>query len=231
MLANEIIRALPPREFKLIGPRLKEVQLEKGALLHDVGQPHPHVYFPAGAIVSYFSGTTEGQTIEVCVVGKEGIVGAASVLSNTAVFRAVVQVEGTAYRLPLEALRQELKRCDVFRGLVMAHINALIVQVAQTAVCNKFHSVEERFCRWLLLAHDRSADRGLALTQDALGRILGTRRATVTVVAGLMQKAGLIKCRRGMIAVVDRRRLEARACECYESIVLAYARMRKPAGM
>ena len=222
-MKNNILRALPARELKLIVPQLKAVDLEKGAVLYEAGEPLTHVYFPAGSMASYLSSTTEGQTIEVCVIGNEGIIGGASLLSDTAAFRALVQIGGPAYKMSTVALRQEFKRCDVLHALLLGYTNALLIQVAQTAVCNKFHSVEERFCRWLLLAQDRAESSQLTLTQDSLARILGTRRASVTVVAGLMQKAGLIRYSRGVIAILDRPRLELAACECYETIAAAYS--------
>jgi CRP-like cAMP-binding protein len=222
-MKNHILRALPPRELKFIVPQLKAVDLEKGAVLFEAGEPLPHVFFPAGAMASYLSSTSEGQTIEVCVIGNEGIIGGSSLLFDIAAFRAVVQIAGPAFRLNTDVLRQECKRCEVLYSLLLTYSNALLIQVAQTAVCNKFHSVEERFCRWLLLAQDRSGSDQLTLTQDGLARILGTRRASVTVVAGMMQKAGLIRYSRGVITILDRPKLELAACECYETIAAAYS--------
>jgi CRP-like cAMP-binding protein len=222
-MKNHILRALPQRELKLVQPQLKLVDLEKTAVLYEAGEPLTHVYFPAGCMASYLSSTAEGQTIEVCVIGNEGIVGGSSLLSDTAAFRAVVQISGPAYRMTTSALRDEFKRCDTLHTVLLGYTNALLIQVAQTAVCNKFHSVEERFCRWLLLAQDRAESSELTLTQDSLARILGTRRASVTVAAGLMQKAGLIRYSRGVIRILDRPRMRVVACECYETIAVAYS--------
>jgi CRP-like cAMP-binding protein len=222
-MKNHILRALPPRELKTIVPHLRVVDLAKGAVLYEPGGQLQHVFFPAGAMASYLSGTEEGQTIEVCVIGNEGLIGGPSLLFDVAAFRAVVQIGGPAYRISTDALRQEYRRSEVLYGLLMRYINALLIQVAQTAVCNKFHSIEERICRWLLLAQDRTGSDQLMLTQDALARILGTRRASVTVAAGRMQKSGLIRYNRGVISIMDRARLEQAACECHETIVGAYS--------
>jgi CRP-like cAMP-binding protein len=226
MLKNEILRSLPAREMKLLNPELQPVNLEKGAVLHEPGESLAHVYFPAGSMVSYLSSTSEGQTIEVCVVGNEGMVGGPAMMSGSTAFRATVQIAGSAFRMTTEALRREFKRSETFHAILLRYTNALLVQVAQTAVCNKFHSVEERLCRWLLIADARSQAKQLTLTQDELARILGTRRASVTVAAGAMQKDGLIKYSRGVIDILDRQRVEQQACECYKTIAAAYERMR-----
>ena len=227
LMKNNILRALPQRELKLIAPQLKVIDLVKGTVLYDAGQPVTHVYFPAGSMASYLSTTTEGQTIEVCVVGNEGVIGGASMLSDSAAFRTVVQIAGPAFQMSAAALSQEFKKCDVLHGLLTFYANALLIQVAQTAVCNKFHSVEQRFCRWLLLARDRTDSDQLTVTQDSLGRILGSRRASVTVVAGLMQKARLISYNRGVITILNRAGLELNACECYETIARAHSHIAK----
>jgi len=222
MMDNEILRSLSTRELKLLTPQLQSIDLEKGAVLYDAGQTLTHVYFPAGCMASYLSSTTEGQTIEVCVVGNEGMVGGPAMLSETAAFRTIVQIGGAAFRMPADALRSEFKRCEGLHNVLLNYTNALLVQMAQTAVCNKFHTVEQRFCRWLLLAADRSRATQLSLTQDELARILGTRRASVTVVAGVMQKAGLIRYSRGVIQILDHARLEQESCECYGIVAGAY---------
>lgn len=222
-MKNRILKALPPKEYRIISPYLHSIVLSRGTVLYEPGEPIRHVYFPNEAMISYLSGTAEGETIEIGVVGNEGVVGIASLLADATAFRASVQIAGSAHRMSRDILRKEFKRCGVLHDLLLRYTNALLIQVAQTAVCNKFHSVEERFCRWLLMAHDRSKFDELAFTQDALARILGTRRASVTVVAGVLQRAGLIKSRRGKIAILDRNRLENATCECYETITAAYS--------
>jgi CRP-like cAMP-binding protein len=222
MMNNHILRSLPKRELKLLAPQLQPINLEKGAVLYDAAQPLTHVYFPAGCMASYLSGTAESRTIDVCVVGSEGMVGGPGMLAEAAAFLTTVQIGGNAFRMAADALWSEFKRCEGLHSALLNYTNALLVQVAQTAVCNKFHSVEQRFCRWLLLAADRSQAKELPFTQDELARILGTRRASVTVVAGVMQKAGLIRYSRGTIRILDSVHLKEEACECYEVIADAY---------
>jgi CRP-like cAMP-binding protein len=186
-------------------------------VLYEVGERISEVHFPDDAMISYLSGTAEGESLEVSVIGNEGVVGIASLLGESTAFRAVVQIPGRAYSMKREVLRREFKRHEGLHRLLLHYTNALIVQLAQTAVCNKFHSVEERFCRWLLMAHDRSVADTLPMTQEALARVLGSRRASVSVVAAAFQKKGAIRYSRGMLRILDRKHLEAASCECYES--------------
>lgn len=223
-MKNRILKALPPKEYRIVAPQLKSVVLPKGIVLYEAGERVGQVYFPEEAMISYLSGTAEGESIEVCVVGNEGVAGLASLLADSTAFRAVVQIPGAAYAIGREFLRREFKRCEVLHRVLLHYTNALLIQVAQTAVCNKFHSVEERFCRWLLMAQDRVDSDKLPLTQDAMARILGSRRASVTVAAGILQKKGIIRYSRGIITILDRRYLESAACECYETISAAHAK-------
>ena len=222
-MKNRILKALPPKEYRIVSPQLKRVELPKGIPLYEAGERISHVYFPEEAMISYLSGTSEGETIEVCVVGNEGVVGLASLFADATAFRAVVQIPGTAYSMSRDLLRKEFRRCDILHRILLQYTNALLVQVAQTAVCNKFHSVEERFCRWLLMAHDGSNSDELLLTQDAIARVLGSRRASVTVVAGNLQRRGVIRYTRGVLTVLERKYLASCACECYETISAAHS--------
>ncbi len=225
-MKNRILKALPQKEYKTISAHLKRVELPKGMVLYEAGEQITQVYFPDQAMISYLSGTSDGETIEVCVVGNEGIVGLAALLADSTAFRAIVQIPGPAYSMSRELLRKEFKRCDVLHRLLLHYTNALLVQVAQTAVCNKFHSVEQRFCRWLLMAQDRSDSNKLPLTQDAIARVLGSRRASVTVVAGSLQRKGVIRYTRGILTIIDRKYLESTTCECYETIFAVHSTMR-----
>jgi CRP-like cAMP-binding protein len=224
-MTNRILKALPPKEHRILLPQLKPVVLTKGTVLYEAGEKIAQVYFPESAMVSYLSGTSEGETIEVCVVGNEGIVGLASLLSDSTAFRAVVQISGNAFSLSQEVLRKEFKRCDALHKLLLDYTNSLLVQVAQTAVCNKFHSVQERFSRWLLMASERVGSNQLPMTQDAMARVLGSRRASVTVVAGALQRKGVIRYTRGVVTILDRKYLESAACECYETILAAQSKI------
>jgi CRP-like cAMP-binding protein len=221
-MKNRILKAIPSRELRVISSQLKPVMLAKGAVLYEAGQLIDDVYLPEDAIVSYLSGTAAGETIEVGVVGNEGIVGIAGLLGEVTAFRAVVQIPGHASSLRRDLLRKEFRRQEVLHRVLLQYTNALVVQIAQTAVCNKFHSVEERFCRWLLMAHDRASSDTLPMTQESVARILGSRRASVSVVAASFQEKGAIRYSRGMIRVLDRKYLEAASCECYEIITAAH---------
>jgi CRP-like cAMP-binding protein len=224
-MKNRIIKALPLKEYRLVTAQLKPVELTQGAVLCEAGERIEDVYFPEEATVSYLSGTADGETLEVCVIGNEGVVGVASLLAERTAFRAVVQLPGRAYKLKRDSLRKEFKRCEALHRILLHYTNALLIQIAQTAVCNKFHSVEERFCRWLLMAHDRSVADHVPLTQEALARILGSRRASVSVTASAFQKQGAIRYSRGVIRILDRKHLEHASCECYETISAAHSRI------
>jgi CRP-like cAMP-binding protein len=224
-MKNLILKALPSREQRVISSYLKPVVLAKGVVLFEAGERIGEVYLPEDAIVSYLSGTADGETIEVGVVGNEGIVGIAALLGEVTAFRTIVQMPGRAFSLKRDLLRKEFRRQEGLHRVLLQYTNALVVQIAQTAVCNKFHSVEERFCRWLLMAHDRSASDTLPMTQEAVARVLGSRRASVSVVAGSFQEKGAIKYSRGMIWILDRKHLEAASCECYQIITAAHLKL------
>jgi CRP-like cAMP-binding protein len=221
-MKNRILKALPSKEYRIISPQLNPILLEKGTILYEVGERISEVYFPEDGMISYLSGTADGETVEVSVVGNEGVVGIASLLGESTAFRALVQIPGRAYILKRDIIRKEFRRYEGLQRVLLHYTNALVVQIAQTAVCNKFHSVEERFCRWLLMADDRSAADTLPMTQEALARVLGSRRASVSVVAAAFQKRGAIRYSRGMIHILDRKHLEAASCECYETISAAH---------
>ena len=215
---NRILLALPQKEHRLIAPHLKLVDLPGGAVVYEAGESINELYFPEGATISYFSDTAAGETLELCVIGTEGVAGVGAMFADSTAFRAVVQLPGRAYRIRRDVLRREFRRCDTLHRLLIHYMNALLVQIAQTAVCNKFHSVEERFCRWLLMAHDRSISDEVPITHEALARSLGTRRASVSVTASALQKKGAIRYNRGVIRILDRKYLESASCECYETI-------------
>jgi len=224
-MKNRILKSLPVKEYRLISAQLKRVDLEQGAVLYEAGERIQNVYFPDEATISYVSGTSDGETLEVSVIGNEGVVGITSLLADTAAFHAVVQLPGPAYVMKRDCLLKEFKRCEMLHRILQYYTNALLIQIAQTAVCNKFHSVEERFCRWLLMAHDRSVADRVPLTQEALARILGSRRASVSVTASAFQKKGAIRYTRGVIDILDRKHLEDASCECYVTISAAHARL------
>jgi CRP-like cAMP-binding protein len=151
----------------------------------------------------------------------------AALFGEATAFRTTVQISGSAHRIARHVLKREFENSDVLRRLLLQYANALLIQVAQTAVCNKFHSVEARFCRWLLMAYDRSVSEAMEITHDILARTLGTRRATVTIVAGHLQRSGAIRYSRGLVTILDRKVLQSRVCECYEIIAHAHSVVRE----
>jgi CRP-like cAMP-binding protein len=175
-----------------------------------------HVYFPTSAIVSLLYVMEDGASAEIGVVGNEGIIGVALFMGGeTMPNRAVVQSAGQAYRLPGQVLKQEFNRSGELQHLLLRYTQALLTQMAQTAVCNRHHSLDQQLCRWLLLSLDRLPANELVMTQELIANMLGVRREGVTEAAGKLQVAGLIEYRRGHITVLDRPGLETRACECY----------------
>jgi CRP-like cAMP-binding protein len=216
---NGLLAALPPADLALLVPHLKDVPLVQGAVLIEQGEPPGDVYFLQEGIVSLLVPMRQGEAIEIATVGREGAVGATAGLgarrSHTG---AVVQVAGTASRIAAARFRKIADDSRAIRDIIVGYGEMLLVQVQQTAACNALHGVEERLSRWLLQAHDRVADNTIHLTHEFLSQMLGVRRPTVTVVAHMLQKAGLIRYHRGRIEVIDRPGLEMRACECYEII-------------
>jgi len=224
-MKNRILKALSSKDYRILAPHLKPISLPKVTALYEVGEKIDEVYFLEDGMVSYLSGMAEGETLEVRVIGNEGIVGIAWIVGDSTAFRAVVQSPGRPHSAKRGILRREFKRCEGLNRVLLHYTNALVIQVAQTAVCNKFHSVQERFCRWLLMAHDRSAADTIAMTQEDVARVLGSRRASVSVVAGGFQKKGAIRYSRGVIRILDRKFLESSSCECYETIAAAHSKV------
>lgn len=222
-MKNRILEALPAKERRLLSLQLSPINLARAAVLFEPGDIPEYVYFPIEAMVSYLSSTAAGQSIEVGLVGNEGVVGIATLFGNTTAFRAVVQVAGSAMRISRASLKREFSQSDGLRDTLLQYANALLTQIAQTAVCNKFHDIEARFCRWLLMAHDRLASSELVITHEAFARILGTRRASITIVAGRLQDAGAIRYSHGVVTILNRSILEKVACECYQIIVAAHS--------
>ncbi len=212
-------RRLSPAELESLTPHLKEVVLEQGAVLQEQGERVDHVYFPGDGIVSLMAVMRQGDAIETATVGREGAIGLLSGHGpRRAHTRAVVQVSGSAMRIAAPRFRKVAEESQAIRDMIGRYGEVLLIQVQQTAACNALHDVEERLSRWLLQARDRVDDNTIRLTHEFLSQMLGVRRPTVTVVARMLQDAGLIRYHRGHIEIIDRRGLEARACECYAVI-------------
>ncbi len=230
-LQNHLLAALPKAEYKHLHAHLEPAPLPLGKVLYESGEGLNYVYFPTTAIVSLLYVMENGASAEIAVVGNEGIVGIAVFMGGeTMPNRAVVQSAGHAYRLKGPVLKQELARAGGRRHgslqpLLLRYTMALLTQMAQTAVCNRHHTIDQQLCRWLLLSLDRLPSNELEMTQELIANMLGVRREGVTEAAGRLQSAGLIRYSRGHIRILDRPGLEARVCECYEVVRREFERL------
>jgi CRP-like cAMP-binding protein len=227
---NHLLAALPAADFERLRPDLEIVSLPLGTSIYEADAHIRYLYFPTDGIISLLQVMANGSSGEIAVVGNEGVVGISLFMGGeTTPSRAVVQGAARAYRLPAEKLRTEFKRAGELQHLLLRYTQALITQMAQTAVCNRHHSVEQQLCRWLLMSLDRlHPHEELVMTQELIANMLGVRREGVTEAAGKLQDAGLIRYARGHIAVLDRLKLEARVCECYATVKKEYARLLSP---
>ncbi len=223
---NRLLAALPAEDYASLLPHLELVPMPLGHVIQDSGVQMSHIYFLTTAIVSLLCLTKDGASAEVAVVGNEGIVGIHVFMGgDTTTSRAVVQTAGYAYRLKRHMLNDEFNRAGSMQRLLLHYTQALLTQTGQTAACNRHHSLDQQLCRWLLLRLDRLHSNSLAMTQELIASMLGVRREGVTEAAGRLQNAGLIHYSRGKITVVNRSRLEACACECYEVVKNEYDRL------
>ena len=230
---NDLLAALPRAEWERWLPQLELVQMPLGKVLYESGSKMSHVYFPTTSIVSLLYVMEDGASAEIAVVGHEGIVGISLFMGGSSTpSRAVVQSAGMGYRLQASLMMQEFNRAGPVLHLLLRYTQALITQMAQTAVCNRHHSLDQQLCRWLLLSLDRLSGNDLVMTQELIANMLGVRREGVTEAAGALQDAGLISYRRGHITVLDRPGLEKRSCECYAVVKAQYDRLlpMKPAA-
>jgi CRP-like cAMP-binding protein len=213
---NRILQALPDAEQARLFPHLTLVTLPLGTVLYESGDTQRYIYFPVDAIVSLLYVLNDGASAEIAVVGNDGAIGVALFMGGeTTTNRAIVQSAGTAYRLTGRRLKQEFERHGEMLHVLLRYTQSLITQMAQTAVCNRHHSVDQQLCRWLLLSLDRLSSNKLVMTQELIANMLGVRREGVTEAAGRLQHLGVIEYRRGKITVLDRPQLEKLSCECY----------------
>jgi len=223
---NHLLAALPTAEYERLVAHLEPVPLRLGEMLYEPGGQLQHAYFPTTAIVSLHYVTESGASAESAGVGNEGVVGISLFMGgDTTPSSAVVQTAGHAYRLEGHRLKQEFNRAGLMQRLLLRYTQALITQMSQTTVCNRHHSVEQQLCRWLLMALDRVPSRELVMTQELVAGMLGVRREGITEAAGQLQRAGLIRYRRGHLAVLERSGLETRACECYTVVKKELSRL------
>lgn len=229
--SNRLVEALPAADLARWQPHLETVTLSPGQVLATSGATATHVYFPVDALVSLMCLTEDGGSTEVGLVGNEGIVGVSLLMGDSSgAVQAVVQCAGLAYRMKSSILTEEFQRSASVRQLMLRYLQALLAQSAQMAVCNRHHTVEQQLCRWLLSALDRLPSNQLSLTQELIANTLGVRRAGVTEAASRLRRQGLLQCRRGHIAVLDRARLEQHACECYSVMRREHQRLAPPAA-
>jgi CRP-like cAMP-binding protein len=223
---NALLAALPDAERERLVSRLEPVTLPLGAVLYEAGNRLTHVYFPTTAIVSLICVMDNGATTEIAIVGNEGIVGVSLFMGGeSTTSRAVVQSAGTGHRLRASQMMEEFNRSGPVLNLLLRYTQALITQMAQTAVCNRHHSLDQQLCRWLLLSLDRLRSNELVVTQELIANMLGVRREGVSEAAGRLHAAGLITYRRGHITVLNRAKLQSRSCECYAVVKREYERL------
>jgi CRP-like cAMP-binding protein len=223
---NHLLRQLPEGVRRNIFPQLELASLPLGHVVYEADMTLQHVYFPTDSIVSLLYVMEDGASAEIAVVGNEGVVGVALFMGGeTTPNRAVVQSGGSSYRLKGQVLKQEFGRSGALQHLFLRYTQALLTQMAQTAVCNRHHSVDQQLCRWLLMSLDRLPSSTLIMTQELISNMLGVRREGVTEAAGKLQAQGLIQYSRGTITVLDRHGLEAACCECYKVVKVEFDRL------
>ena len=223
---NHLLNALPASEYDRVATHLESIPMPLGQVLYEPGIRMRYVYFPTTSIVSLLYVLEDGAAAEIAIVGNDGILGISLFMGGgTTPSRAVVQSAGHGFRLKAQFLKDEFGRFGPFMQLLLRYTQALITQMAQTAVCNRHHSVDQQLCRWLLLSLDRLSSNELSMTQELIANMLGVRREGVTEAAGKLQDAGLIRYRRGRISVLDREGLEARSCECYRVVKAEFDRL------
>jgi CRP-like cAMP-binding protein len=216
---NRILSRLPRPDYERLRVHLAPVSLPRGRLLYEGGERVRYAYFLTGGMVSLLAATTEGETVQVAMVGGEGAIGVPTLLGiGVMPYQVMVQLPATALRVNASVLGAEFRRGGHLQDLLLRYLHTLITQITQSALCHHYHTIEERLCRWLLISRDRARTDNLALTQQSLAHMLGSQRTGVTAAARALQREGLINYRRGNIQLLDRQRLERRSCECYRII-------------
>ena len=223
---NQLLAALPDTDLQRVQKYLTPVMLRAGEAVYEAGSQVNYVYFPTSAVVSLLYVMSNGSSSDVAMVGKEGLIGVSSFMGGeTTLSRAVVQCSGHAFQIPGRIVSQEFMRSGAIQRLLLRYMQTLLVQTAQTAVCNRHHSLEQQLCRWLLISLDRMSGNQLYMTQEWIANMLGVRREGVTEAAGRLASAGIIEYRRGHITILDRKALECRSCECYAVVKMECDRL------
>jgi CRP-like cAMP-binding protein len=223
---NHLLAVLPPSEFLALQPHLVTVQLAAKQRLAEPNQAIGFAYFPLDAVASVVAVGEDDATVEVASVGCEGMAGVPLLFgSDRSIGRVLVQIAGTAERMEAAVLRREAARHDEFRRLLHLYTLGFLTQISQSTACNRLHPAEQRLARWLLICRDRVGRDDVPITHETMAMMLGVRRATVTEAAGALQRAGMIRYRRGLVSIVDRKRLEAASCECYGIVRAEFDRL------
>lgn len=223
---NQLLAALPDREFERVLPRLESVTLKLGEVLWEADERNQYIYFPTTAMICLLYETESGQSIEVGIIGRQGLVGIATFMGEASLSnRVVVERAGVAFRMKGTDVMEEFSESGDFQDILMCFTQSLITQISQTAICNRLHSVDQQLCRWLLMSHDHQQTTTFLMTHDQISNLLGVRRESVSLAASHMQESGLIKYARGKITMLDRKGIEAVACECYQVVKKQYDRM------
>ena len=216
---NRLLASLPLRVYQRLEPYLQTVKLSQNQILSITGEHARYAYFPINSIISRVAVLENGAMTEIGIIGNDGMVGLPIILqTKQTFFSTIVQVGGHSLVINAEKLQEELNRQETLKRLLMHYVQAQIIQIGQIAACNRHHKLKQRFARWLLMVRDAIQQDRFQLTHEFISQMLGVRRAGVTEIAGLFQKAGIIKYSRGTIEIIDNRKLEATACECYRTI-------------
>ena len=225
-IQNQLLAALPDREFDKIRPSLELVDLELNEVLWEMEEKREYVYFPTTAMICLLYETDEGVSIEVGMAGRQGMVGVVTFIGDSRMTkRAIVQSEGQAYRMKAKDIEDAFELCPDFQDICMCYTQTLIAQISQSAICNRLHSVEQQLCRYLLVNHDNLQTKTFSMTHEQISNVFGVRRESVSLAAAQLRDNGLIKYSRGKITILDRKGLLDAACECYEVVRDQYARI------
>ena len=219
LFKNRLLTALPGAEMDFLRPHLEPVSLAPGTIMYQAGDDIRSAYFPNNGMVSLLSVTEQGQAVEVGFTGFEGMVGLPILLGQTEMpYQAMVQVKADCLRCDVKPMLELFNRCGAFHDIVLRYFYVVVKQISQTCVCNHFHTIEARLCRWLTVMHERSGDNHLTLTQEFLSHMLGVQRTSIGMIAQSMQNDGIIRYRRGKIEIIDGERLKRAACECFSIV-------------
>jgi CRP-like cAMP-binding protein len=219
LLKNRLLSALPDSELDILQPHFEPVSYAPGTILFQAGDTIRHTYFPHSGMVSLLSVTEQGQTVEVGFTGFEGMIGLPVLLGQTEMpYQAMVQVKAECTRVEAKHILKLFNQCGAFHDIVLKYFYVVVKQISQTCVCNHFHTIEARLCRWLTVMRERSGDKHLTLTQEFLSQMLGVQRTSIGMIAQSMQTQGIIRYRRGKIEIVDDDRLKRAACECFSIV-------------